>query len=1621
MNRIVPSAQLQPSAALPRQTLCSSKPAPLALEARLMFDGAAVATERPAIPVEATAAGAETAVLPLDKGVAAVETQAAREGASAPASAAAPREIIFVDPGVTDWQKLVQGKPQDAVVIMLDPARDGLTQMAEALQGQSGIDAIHVISHGSDGRLILGGKNVDQAALSAHQDDLQKIGQALGANGDILLYGCDIARGSAGAAFVDAVAQATGADVAASTDATGSAAKRGDWELEYAAGQVDAVPVVRAANISDYNGLLATVTIDLDQNDSSGKLGFDYQATYDYREGRYPVCDSDVLIQLANGLTWENVGGVTISIENPQPGDLLDPNFEYGHKVRLSRSNDGTTVYFARGWHEQSLADWYDSIKQVHFKVNTTDNSDRTIKFTVWESGWSGLRESYAYATIKVPVNNPASISTDPGSDNNVVEAGAGVAGDATAGGKLTVSDDVGQTGFRVPANLNGAYGRFTFDASTGVWGYTLDNAKADKLTAGQSASDSLTVGSYDGTASHTITVDITGSNDAAVIAGTRTVNLAESDAVLTASGKVNVSDVDGAATVKAQSNVAGSGNYGTFSIDAQGNWSYRTNSAHNEFAAGTTYTDTLSFETADGTQGVITVNIAGTNDAAVIGGVATANLTETDVALNASGTLTVSDIDSSPTFTVLNDVPGTQGYGTFSLDAQGNWTYRMNGAHNEFEAGKTYTDGLTVRSADGTERTITVVIAGTNDAAVITPATAGLTETNAALTTKGTLLIDDVDSAKTFTPLTAVAGDQGYGKFTVAADGQWSYTMDNAHNEFAVGSTYTDSITVTSADGTQSTIAITIAGTNDAPVALPENHEVFANETVKLDLAFFDAEEGTSRLNQAVMPAGIRGKVDYDFNQSALVYRPNGKFDHLRAGESVQEVFSFYVWDRQNAVSNVATITITVKGVDDPAAITPVGTPDTQVVEAGAGLAGDKTASGQLAIRDLDAGQSGFQAVAAEDLAGRYGDFTFDASTGQWNYTLDDAKADALSAGQTVVDTLTVKSLDGTASTITVNITGSNDLALIGGETEKALVEADAALTTSGRLTISDVDGEAAFASGEQRGVFGTLDLQSDGTWSYTMDSAHNEFVAGQTYTDAFTVKAADGTEKTVLVRIQGTNDAAVITGDTSGRIIESNVVQSVGGKLSATDVDGAGRPIPRMAENLGSDMARAVKPVDDGLLAGGTSFIPGELEGWYGDLAIAADGTWVYEMDGPHNEFKADRSYSDRFVVRTADGTAQEIRVTIVGTNDAAVITGDTSGRIVESDVAQSIDGKLSATDIDWGGKKPPRPEAMFREAEIMKDKPIKDGPFGLNTPFIPGEQVGQYGRLVIGENGAWRYVMDGPHNEFEQGKFYTDSFTVRTADGTEQKVVVSIEGTSDVVPRANPTVTGGLAGSERGQFADTPNDPLRVAGLRGDLNRTAVPGQNFAPSGLPGGFNPEVLVAQAPTAAGMPADLSAFERFELVRADVKEMSDDWVVHVAADRLVSFGLPESMVKGGQAPDFSVVRSDGEPLPEWLAFDPNSGMFAGKTPVELAGSTLRLQLTGYDAQGQARAVRILLTIDLSGRQAVALEASTLEAEFTPEQGLGREAEPVAVGRASLSEQLRTHRPLRMPAAELRA
>jgi VCBS repeat-containing protein len=219
-----------------------------------------------------------------------------------------------------------------------------------------------------------------------------------------------------------------------------------------------------------------------------------------------------------------------------------------------------------------------------------------------------------------------------------------------------------------------------------------------------------------------------------------------------------------------------------------------------------------------------LTLDLIAVNDAAIITGNSTASLTEgsTAAAISTSGQLSATDVDSPVTFAVQTNVAGSNGHGRFSINSAGAWTYTADNAHNEFVAGQTYTDAITVATADGTPQTITVTMTGTNDAAVIGgTSTVTLTEgdTAAAISTTGQLTVTDVDSPATFVAQTNVAGSNGHGRFSINSAGAWTYTADNAHNEFVAGQTYTDAITVATADGTSQTITVTMTGTNDAPV----------------------------------------------------------------------------------------------------------------------------------------------------------------------------------------------------------------------------------------------------------------------------------------------------------------------------------------------------------------------------------------------------------------------------------------------------------------------------------------------------------------------------------------------------------------------------------------------------------------------------------------------------------------------------------------------------------------------------------------------------------------------------------------------------------------------------------
>ncbi|WP_413495931.1 Ig-like domain-containing protein [Shewanella baltica] len=161
-------------------------------------------------------------------------------GQSLPEAQGTPprQEIVFIESNVSNIDLLRDGLGAGKEVHLLDANQDGLQQIATILQGRKGIDALHLVSHGSEGELNLGALLLDQENLSNHQAVLQHIGHSLNPDADILLYGCNVAAGG-GQQFIDQLAVITGADVAASNNLTGSDAMGGDWTLEVVAGNIE--------------------------------------------------------------------------------------------------------------------------------------------------------------------------------------------------------------------------------------------------------------------------------------------------------------------------------------------------------------------------------------------------------------------------------------------------------------------------------------------------------------------------------------------------------------------------------------------------------------------------------------------------------------------------------------------------------------------------------------------------------------------------------------------------------------------------------------------------------------------------------------------------------------------------------------------------------------------------------------------------------------------------------------------------------------------------------------------------------------------------------------------------------------------------------------------------------------------------------------------------------------------------------------------------------------------------------------------------------------------------------------------------------------------------------------
>jgi choice-of-anchor C domain-containing protein len=1140
-----------------------------------------------------------------------------------------------------------------------------------------------------------------------------------------------------------------------------------------------------------------------------------------------------------------------------------------------------------------------------------------------------------ASQTVTITITGTNDGATISGSSTGAVEED----GTLAIGGTLAVSDaDSGESQFQAPASLAGIYGTFAFDATTGVWNYTLDNSAAgvQSLASGAIVHDTLTVQSADGTAAQVIDVAIAGTNDGATISGSA-IGAVTEDGSLTTGGTLAANDADsGESQFQPPASLAGT--YGTFSFDATtGAWGYTLDNGATSVQAlanGQLVHDTLTVSSTDGTASqVIDVAITGTNDGATISGSSIGAVAE-DGTLTTGGTLSVSDPDGGESqFQTPASLAGS--YGAFSFNAStGEWSYTLDNSEASVQAlanGQVVHDTLTVHSVDGsTSQVIDVAIAGSNDAPTISAAVGGgdllvngsfdqiagapgnyavvaggstditgwtvtgvgidwldntyweASDGLASLDLSGTLFDGSfvyaggieqtfaTTAGEQYTVTFDLAGNsyaQAIETVRVSAAGQsQDYSFDTAGHSNSdmgwIGQTFTFTATGTSttlnfssldgsgdfAGATIDNVHVAAAGSSSIEGAVTEAADGSADETNDVThqatgaIAFADIDLADTH-TVSVTPAdgGYRGTLSASIADDATgdgagsiqwtFSASDSALDDLADGETLTQTYDVTVDDGQG-VTATQTVTITIVGANDGASIT--GSSSGAVAEDGALAAG-----GTLAVNDPDGGESQFQTPAS--LAGIYGTFAFDATTGVWGYTLDNSAADvqALANGEVVHDTLTVHSIDGsTSQVIDVAITGSNDAPTVVGSSGNLLV--------NGSFEDSPGNGtyNSYFAASEPNTMPGWTITQdgvqligepywqaSDGLNSVQMKVAgHNHFgvleqsfatTPGTQYDVTFDMTAnwADGATHSIQVSADGqaqgysangsgNNNAnmgwsprsfSFVADDSTatlriastdsflyGAVVDNFAVSAAGGGGAAEGaVTEAADGSADETSNVTHQATGAIAFADIDLADTHTVSVTPADGGYRGTLSagIADDTTgdgagsiqWTFSAsDSTLDDLAAGETLTQTYDVTVDDGqggtATQTVTVTIAGSNDGAVIAG-TATATLQEDVGVAS-GNLTASG----------------------DLTVADVDAGEASFQAQAGTAGSYGTFALDTAGHWTYTADNSQAAIQGlavDEHLTDQFTAVSADGTAQTVTITINGTNDVTYVADGSV--------------------------------------------------------------------------------------------------------------------------------------------------------------------------------------------------------------------------------------
>ena len=623
-----------------------------------------------------------------------------------------------------------------------------------------------------------------------------------------------------------------------------------------------------------------------------------------------------------------------------------------------------------------------------------------------------------------------------------------------------------------------------------------------------------------------------------------------------------------------------------------------------------------------------------------------------------------------------------------------------------------------TVQISDGhgglVTQTVTIRIAGENDAAVISGDTAGtVTEAggvnNGILnspTATGALSDTDVDNTpNTFQAVpSARLSDHGFGSFTLTAAGVWAYALDNANatvQALNAGAHLTDTFTVRTADGTAQLVTITINGANDAPVLanvgptgsttegipnlLDTNVSVSDGELNSLNGGQGNYAGASLQIARSTDP-GMHQHDIFGFDSAGASFTVVGNtlvsggqvfatFAHPTGPGSGTGILTINFTSQQTVattalVNNVIDHITYTNDNDDPP-----GNP-TLVYTFADGSGGTSTGSIAVSLTrvndapnltpDVPAAVSYEENAQPTQLlaTGAVSDPDIDVTR------VDAARPDHFSGGNFHIqitdglgagDQIVLLASSGFTVSSGQLLFGSDTVGAISGlGTANVLVTGFTNIVTP--AVASDLTRAFGFQSSSEN------PSSDDRTVTFTFDDGgHN---GGGALTDTVTQ----------VVHVTPVNDPADIAGALTGDVEDPGSAPVVFAALFASEG----------SEDL--TIATGILTAIDVDNPDGFQAVPSPVpsEHGFGSFTITEDGHWSYTLNTGNADVRALPDgvlLIDTFTVHSIDGTPQQITITIHGANDVASIDDTAASGSVEEDGTLTTGGTLTVSDVDTG----------------------------------------------------------------------------------------------------------------------------------------------------------------------------------------------------------------------------------------------------------------------------------------------------------------------------------------------